>query len=171
MKVNNPEPLTPSEYRYFIIEGNVSISSHELFSKWGFNNGSFDDFLDPVMLDDDTNTSTMETSFHVAMVKKYLMPAINTPITVREMSTSHNPIRITSVDGHDLDTDSVWRDLEFRPENVLDETEVNIPIRTYLEEAIEAGLKVIIELEPESGEFDVVKLSSKDELDAFIDKQ
>lgn len=88
-------------------EPTLTLFSADLLSKWGFNDGDDpEDWLDYCEANGiDYNVVDFPL---VPLVRRYLLPALDQAVTVVEIETIHNPIRVDTVDGQDV-TDAVWR--------------------------------------------------------------
>ncbi|MFE4649294.1 hypothetical protein [Streptomyces sp. NPDC056707] len=79
----------------------LTLFSGDLLSKWGFNDGS-----DPEgWLDwcEAQGINYLAFDFPwAAVVRAYLVPAIEQDVTVVDIETSHNPIRVEAVNGADV---------------------------------------------------------------------
>ena len=82
-------------------EPTLTLFSRDLLSKWGFNDGEDpEDWLDWC---DNRGIDHNALGFPwAAIVRQYLVPAIKQGITVVDIETSHNPIRVETVDGTDV---------------------------------------------------------------------
>lgn len=117
-------------------EPHLTLFSASLLSKWGFNDGDDpEDWLDYCEAHGvDYNALDFPL---VALVRRYLLPRIQQPITVVEIETSHNPIRAETVDGQDMT--EVWHNRAPEPE--LTPQAVDVPMADVLQLALaEAGL-------------------------------
>ncbi|MFF2652605.1 hypothetical protein [Streptomyces sp. NPDC058045] len=109
----------------------LTLDSGGLLSKWGFNDGDPPD----VWLDycaahgiDDT-----EVAFPlVELVRTFLLPRIEQTVTVVEIGTAHNPIRVDTVDG--VDVTEVW--FGRAPAPLLTPDEVDVPMTEVLRLAL-----------------------------------
>lgn len=84
-----------------VTEPTLTLFSSSLLSKWGFNDG--DDPED--WLDWCDNQGIEHNAFDfpwTAIVRKHLAPAIEQDVTVVDIETSHNPIRVDTVNGTDV---------------------------------------------------------------------
>lgn len=101
----------------------LTLFSSCLLSKWGFNDGDAPaDWLDYC---DAHGIDCNEVDFPlVELVRRYLLPALDQTVTVVEIGTNHNPIRVQTVDG--IDVSAAWRDRE--PELALTPEYVEIPM-------------------------------------------
>lgn len=82
-------------------EPSVTLFSCDLLSKWGFNDGNDpDDWLDWC---EANGIDCKAVDFPwVAVVRKYLIPLIEQDVTVVDVETCHNPIRVEAVNGADV---------------------------------------------------------------------
>lgn len=87
-------------------EPRLLLTSASLLSKWGFNDGDApDDWLDWC---DDQGIDWRELpswrhGILPALVRRFLLPALDQGVTVTEISTSHNPIRAQAVGTQDVE--------------------------------------------------------------------
>ncbi|MBL3669060.1 hypothetical protein JL475_24315 [Streptomyces sp. M2CJ-2] len=104
-------------------EPRLTLFSSCLLSKWGFNDGADpDDWLDYCEANGiDYNAVDFPL---VALVRTYLLPKIEQDVTVVEIETSHNPVRIETVDGQDVT--EVW--FGRAPEPTLTPEYVEVPM-------------------------------------------
>ncbi|MFH8926413.1 hypothetical protein ACH4D4_05095 [Streptomyces pristinaespiralis] len=115
-------------------EPHLKLFSRCLLSKWGFNDGE-----DPDAWIDWCDTQGIDwpqlTFPLVALVRQHLLPAIEQDVTVVEIETSHNPIRVETIDGSDVR--HVWRGLVDEPTLTPDRVDVPMPevLRLALEES------------------------------------
>lgn len=86
-------------------EPHLTLFSSSLLSKWGFNDGDApDDWLDYCEANGiDYNEVELPL---VELVRTHLLPKIEQMVTVVEIETIHNPIRVGTVDG--VDVTEVW---------------------------------------------------------------
>lgn len=82
-------------------EPNLTLLSTDLLSKWGFNDGDDpEDWLDYCEANGiDYNAVDFPLT---ALVRRYLLPALDQAVTVVDIETSHNPIRVDTIDGQDV---------------------------------------------------------------------
>jgi hypothetical protein len=82
-------------------EPHLTLFTADLLSKWGFNDGEDpDDWLDYC---DAHGIDHSVIGFPlVELVRTYLLPKVNQNVTVVEIETIHNPIRVVAVDGRDV---------------------------------------------------------------------
>lgn len=101
----------------------VTLFSADLLSKWGFNDGAApDDWLDYC---EANGIDYNEVNFPlVQLVRRYLLPKIEQAVTVVDIETSHNPIRVETVDG--VDVTEVWHGRA--PEPTLTPESVEVPM-------------------------------------------
>jgi hypothetical protein len=86
----------------------LRLDSESLLSKWGFNDG---DEPDPLLdlLDERGLPYPTRDEWTIVLrrlVRKHLIPALDQAVEVVDMETSHNPIRVTAVDG--VDVRALW---------------------------------------------------------------
>lgn len=110
----------------------VTLFSADLLSKWGFNDGADPDEwwdfcerhgADPGVLDFPL----------VEMVQRYLIPRLDQTVTVAIIETSHNPIRVETVDG--VDVTEAW--FGRAPKPALTPEYVEVPLSEALKVAQE----------------------------------
>ncbi|MGW4388214.1 hypothetical protein [Streptomyces sp. NPDC004685] len=109
----------------------LTLFSHCLLSKWGFNDGqapeSWLDWCDTQGID------WPQLDFPlVALVRQHLLPAIEQDVSVVDIETSHNPIRVESIDGTDVRP--VWTGLIDEPP--LTPESVDVPMAEVLRLAL-----------------------------------
>jgi len=115
---------------------NLTLFSSCLLSKWGFNDGDDpDDWLDYCEAHGvDYNALDFPL---VCLVRTHLLPRIEQAVTAVDIETSHNPIRIETVNG--VDMREVWYGRA--PELTLTPEYVDVPMADVLRLALaEAGL-------------------------------
>lgn len=117
-------------------EPHLKLFSRSLLSKWGFNDGedpdAWMDWCDSQGIDWPQLTFPL-----VALVRQHLLPAIEQDVTVVEIETSHNPIRVEAIDGSDVR--HVWHGLVDEP--ALTPDHVEVPMAEVLRLALkESGL-------------------------------
>ncbi|MFG2328262.1 hypothetical protein ACGFMM_01415 [Streptomyces sp. NPDC048604] len=117
-------------------EPHVTLFSSSLLSKWGFSDG--DDPGDWLDYCEARGIDYTVLGFPlVALVRQYLLPRIEQPITVVEVETIHNPIRAETVNGQDMTETWFGR----APEPTLTPEYVEVPMSEVLGVALaEAGL-------------------------------
>lgn len=84
----------------------VTLFSSSLLSKWGFNDGDWPDDVWDIL--DERGATDLVDHWHdvlIELVKTRLIPALDQQVVVVEMQTNHNPIRVTTVDGVDVQAD------------------------------------------------------------------
>ncbi|MFJ4974198.1 hypothetical protein ACIP6X_02405 [Streptomyces coeruleorubidus] len=117
-------------------EPSLTLFSRCLLSKWGFNDGEapdqWFDYCDNLGVD----WTKLEYPL-TALVRHCLLPVIEQDVTVVEIETSHNPIRVEKISGQDVT--EVWYGRA--PEPTLTPDAVDVPMAQVLRLAIaEAGL-------------------------------
>jgi hypothetical protein len=130
-----------------VAEVQLTLLSHSLLSKWGFNDGEDPDaWLDWC---DRQGIDWSQLDFPlVALVRQYLVPAIEQDVSVVEIETSHNPIRVETIDGKDVR--HVWTGLVDEP--ALTPEAVEVPMTEVLRLALaEAGLAEVPRYVPPLG--------------------
>jgi hypothetical protein len=121
-------------------EGLVLISSG-LLSKWGFGDGGVldDDLFDELeeigfweadlrSVRDPASAFSLSDQVLIRLVRTYLVPALDQAVEVVEISTSHNPIRASKVDG--VDVENCW--YGDQPDPVLTPEAVVVPTADVL---------------------------------------
>jgi hypothetical protein len=110
----------------------LTLFSSSLLSKWGFNDG--DDPYDWLDYCEANGIDYNEVDFPlVELVRRFLLPRIEQPITVVEVETCHNPIRAETVDG--VDMTEVW--FGRAPEPTLTPEYVEVPMSEVARLALE----------------------------------
>ncbi|MFI1524943.1 hypothetical protein [Streptomyces griseus] len=114
----------------------LTLFSRDLLSKWGFNDGCDpDDWLDWC-----DNRGIDHSAFDfpwASIVRQHLVPAIEQDVTVVDIETSHNPIRVETVNGADVR--EAWYGRADEP--ALTPDHVDVPMGEVLRLALaEAGL-------------------------------
>lgn len=117
-------------------EPHLTLFSSSLLSKWGFNDGEDpDDWLDYCEAKGIDYTALPFPL--IPLVRTYLLPQIEQDVSLVEVETNHNPIRVDTVEGADVT--EVW--FGRAPEPTLTPDHVNIPMSAALNLALaEAGL-------------------------------
>ncbi|MDX3353875.1 hypothetical protein PV703_11255 [Streptomyces sp. ME01-24h] len=79
----------------------ITLFSSDLLSKWGFNDGDApNQWLDYC---EANGVDYNAVDFPLTdLVRTYLLPRIEQDVTVVDVETSHNPIRVQTVDGVDV---------------------------------------------------------------------
>ncbi|MGI5141568.1 MULTISPECIES: hypothetical protein [unclassified Streptomyces] len=82
-------------------EPRITLFSADLLSKWGFHDGSDpDEWIDYC---DNNGLDWAKLDFPlVEVVRRFLLPKLEQNVTVVEIETSHNPIRVETIDGVDV---------------------------------------------------------------------
>lgn len=119
-----------------VTEAKLTLFSHSLLSKWGFDDGgtpdAWMDWCDSQCIDWPRLDFPL-----VALVRQYLVPAIEQDITVVDIETSHNPIRVETIDGKNVR--HIWTGLADEP--ALTPESVDVPMTEVLRLALtEKGL-------------------------------
>lgn len=117
-------------------EPTVTLFSADLLSKWGFNDGD-----DPEWWLDWCEAQGIDhMSFDfpwAALIRQHLIPALDQAVTVVDVETSHNPIRIDTL--HGVDVTDYWR--QGNSHGLLTPEAVDVPMTDVLHLALsEAGL-------------------------------
>ena len=88
-------------------EPSLRLFSDGLLSKYGFNDGDApDEFFDYC----DERGVDYPSDWHralIALVRRYLLPALDQDVTVVQIGCNHNPIRAETIDG--LGVRDLWR--------------------------------------------------------------
>jgi hypothetical protein len=91
--------------------------TRDLLSKWGLEDG---DILQPLLVRHGFDLGELnDHDILRAVIRDFVIPAIVNRVEVREMSTMHNPIRITAVDGKPIDNMRANHpEIDLRPEAI-----------------------------------------------------
>ena len=118
-------------------EPHLTLFSGDLLSKWGFNDGDDpDDWLD--WCEAQGIDYTKFDFPWAAVVRQHLLPAIEQDVTVVDIETCHNPIRVDTL--HGVNVVDYWRDNR-RNDSLLTPDHVEVPMVEALRIALdEAGL-------------------------------
>ncbi|MFE7232548.1 hypothetical protein ACFVAF_18180 [Streptomyces sp. NPDC057596] len=115
-------------------EPTITLFSADLLSKWGFWDGS-----DPDAWMDYCDAKGIDWSkldFPIAaVVRSHLVPALDQDVTVVDIETSHNPIRVETIRGEDV-TD-YWRRGDSH--HLLTPESVDVPLASVLTLALDAA--------------------------------
>lgn len=98
----------------------LMLSSHCLLSKWGFGDGDLPDHLWDYM--DELGWDGAGVDWHPALrllVRRHLLPVLDQQVEVYDIETSHNPIRVESVDGVEIDCHESNKHITLTPEHVV----------------------------------------------------
>ncbi|MEU0991949.1 hypothetical protein [Streptomyces sp. NPDC005953] len=112
-------------------EPQITLFSSGLLSKWGFNDGEPDE----TWLNWCDNQGVDHTQLEyplVALVRTHLLPTIEQQVTAVDIETSHNPIRVDTIDGTDVR--EVW--FGRAPEPTLAPEYVDVPMAEVLRLAL-----------------------------------
>ncbi|UPT41786.1 MULTISPECIES: hypothetical protein [Streptomyces] len=117
-------------------EPTLTLFSADLLSKWGFNDGD-----DPEWWLDWCESQRIDYNAFdfpwAAIVRQHLIPAIEQDVTVVDIETIHNPIRVETVNGTDVS--EAWYGRVQEP--TLTPDHVDVPVAEVLRLALaEAGL-------------------------------
>jgi hypothetical protein len=117
-------------------EPHLTLFSWCLLSKWGFNDGDapdqWYDYCEALSVD-----YTKLDFPLVQLVRRYLVPKLEQAVKVIDVETSHNPIRVETVDGQDVTEAWYGR----TPAPTLTPEYVDVPMADVLRLALtEAGL-------------------------------
>ncbi|AZM51783.1 hypothetical protein DMA15_03625 [Streptomyces sp. WAC 01529] len=105
----------------------ITLLSEDLLSRWGFNDG--DDPEEWLDYCEARGIDYNEIDYPlVDLVRRYLLPVIEQAVTVVEIETIHNPIRVEMVDGVDVSEVSYGR----APEPTLTPEGVDVPMAEVL---------------------------------------
>jgi hypothetical protein len=100
-------------------EPNVTLFSDGLLSKWGFGDGDTPDAWYDYCDEHSINWSDLSYPL-VALVRAFLLPALDQDVEVVEIGTHHNPIRARTVNG--VNVEDRWYEMdagiELTPESV-----------------------------------------------------
>ncbi len=112
-------------------EAHLTLFSHCLLSKWGFNDGDAPDTW--MNWCDSHGIDWRRLGFPLAaLVRQHLVPAIEQDITVVDIETVHNPIRVATIDGEDVS--HAWTGLVGVP--MLTPERVDVPMTEVLRLAL-----------------------------------
>lgn len=115
-------------------EPRFTLVSDGLLSKWGFNDGDCpDDVCDYI-----TEAGWNFIEWHpvlTKLVEDYLVPALDQRVELARISTAHNPVRASSVDGHD--TEACWTGRNVSGEPELTPETVDVPMSVVVGVALE----------------------------------
>lgn len=106
----------------------VTLVSECLLSKWGFNDGADDEAWLDWCEDNGIDYNAVDYPL-IELVKTYLIPALDQAVTVSVIETSHNPIRVETVDG--VDVTEQWYDAR-PPTTRLTPEYVDVPMSEVL---------------------------------------
>ncbi|MFI8254092.1 hypothetical protein [Streptomyces filamentosus] len=117
-------------------EPHLTLLTSGLLSKWGFNDGE-----DPAEWLDWCEANGIDYTALafplIPLVRTHLLPQIEQDVSLVEVETIHNPIRVDTVNG--ADATQVWRGRA--PEPTLTPEHVDVPMGEVLRLALaEAGL-------------------------------
>lgn len=79
----------------------ITLFSRNLLSKWGFNDGDDPDEWWDYCERHGVDASTLDFPL-VEIVQRYLIPRLDQLVTVAIIETSHNPVRVDTVNGKDV---------------------------------------------------------------------
>ncbi len=82
-------------------EPQLTLFSRCLLSKWGFNDGEAPDQWYDYCEARGVDYSKLDFPL-VQVVRRYLVPKLEQAVTVVDIETSHNPIRVETIDGQDV---------------------------------------------------------------------
>ncbi|MFB7548583.1 hypothetical protein [Streptomyces sp. NPDC056154] len=117
-------------------EPHLTLFSSSLLSKWGFNDGEdpsgWLDYCEAKGIDHTALPFPL-----IPLVRTHLLPRIEQDVSLVEVETIHNPIRVDTVEG--VDVTEVW--FGRAPELTLTPDRINVPMAEILSLALaEAGL-------------------------------
>ncbi|MFI0825713.1 hypothetical protein ACH4Q7_14795 [Streptomyces roseolus] len=117
-------------------EPQLTLFSSSLLSKWGFNDG--EDPADWLDWCEANGIDYTALAFPLLpLVRTHLLPHIEQAVSLVEVETCHNPVRVDTVDG--IDVTEVW--FGRAPEPTLMPDHVDVPMSEVLRLALaEAGL-------------------------------
>jgi hypothetical protein len=125
-------------------EPTLTLFSSCLLSKWGFNDGDAPDQWYDYCEGLGVDWTKLEFPL-TALVRKYLVPALEQTVTVCDIETIHNPIRAETVDGQDVT--EVW--FGRAPEPTITPAAVDVPMADVLRLALaEEGLTEVPRFTP-----------------------
>ncbi|MER6098351.1 hypothetical protein ABT154_21335 [Streptomyces sp. NPDC001728] len=117
-------------------ESHLTLFSSSLLSKWGFNDGDDPDAWLDWCEGQGIDYNALPFPL-IPLVRTHLLPRIEQAVSLVEVETSHNPIRVETVDG--VDVTEVWYGRA--PAPTLTPDHVNVPMAEALSLALaEAGL-------------------------------
>ncbi|MFG2747212.1 hypothetical protein ACGFY0_45155 [Streptomyces chartreusis] len=117
-------------------EPHLTLFSSSLLSKWGFNDGDDPDAWLDWCEGQGIDYNALDFPL-TRLVRKHLVPVLDQAVTVVDIDTSHNPIRVDTVNGADVT--EVW--FGRAPEPTLTPDHVDVPMSEVLSVALtEAGL-------------------------------
>ncbi|MFR0354156.1 hypothetical protein [Streptomyces sediminimaris] len=125
---SSPSPQTTAT------EPHLTLFSSCLLSKWGFNDGN-----DPDVWLDYCETHGIDYNALdfplAALVRKHLLPALEQTVTVCDIETSHNPIRVEAIDGKDII--DLWHQSMAATDGLLTPDHVDVPMADVLRLALD----------------------------------
>ncbi|WP_149180024.1 hypothetical protein [Streptomyces sp. TRM49041] len=110
----------------------ITLRSDDLFSKFGFNDGARPDGWEEYVASRGFDPDEVRFPL-LALVRRYLVPALDQEVTVMDTGSFHNPARAATVDGVDF---SDRRHEEYSGVKLTPET-VTVPLSAVLELARE----------------------------------
>jgi hypothetical protein len=110
----------------------MKFVTRELLSKWGLEDG---DILQSLLVQHGFDLGTLNDHDVLrSIIKELVIPAIVNCVEIQELSTLHNPVRITAVDGAPVDNSRASH-----PEIDLQPTVIDVPDEVVLEYAARAA--------------------------------
>ncbi|MEV0470223.1 hypothetical protein [Streptomyces prunicolor] len=117
----------------------LTLFSADLLSKWGFNDGDTPDAWLDYCEAHHVDYNKVDYPL-TALVRRHLVPVLDQAVTVCDIETSHNPIRVDTIDGRDVT--HLWHGgRSTNAEALLTPEHVDVPLSDVLRLALaEAGL-------------------------------
>jgi hypothetical protein len=115
----------------------VTLFSADLLSKWGFNDGADPDEWWDYCEAHGADPSDLDFPL-IEVVQRYLIPRLNQAVTVAVIETSHNPIRVETIEGRDVT--EAWHSSRAEAPALTPEY-VDVPLADALTIAQEAAAK------------------------------
>jgi len=116
-------------------EPTIRLYASSLLSKWGFGDG--DDPDEWVDYCEAHGIDWMAIRYPlVELVRRHLLPALDQAVTVVEIETIHNPIRVETIDG--VDVSDIWYSASFDDDRLTPEY-VDVPLDEVARLALEVA--------------------------------
>lgn len=118
----SPDQPSMAAYPPVVVAPVLHLFTAGLFSKWGFGDGDMpDDFLDWCDEQGIDYSGFRWKPTLTRLVRERLVPALDAEVETVEISTSHNPIRASKVNGEDVEDRwyDDWSDYGIKPEVVV----------------------------------------------------
>lgn len=112
----------------------VTLFSRNLLSKWGFNDGEGPDEWWDYCERNGADPSALDFPLE-EVVRRYLVPLLDQDVSAVHVETSHNPIRVETVNG--VDVTEVW--FGRQPAPTLTPEYVDVPLSEALKIAQEGA--------------------------------